>query len=290
MELARHPYVTASVALAAASMIAVTPVAPPPLPDVQVPAVQLTAATDLLGDVPGILGGLESAVAADLGSAGPLGSIGGLLDPPAGLVGAASDVSALAGASASPFVSTLLTDLAVGLDTLITTLGAAINPLAAALTDSSTTLLTLLGVSPEFIPFLASLPSLPLYLPVDFLSLLSLSVDVIGGQLGVWPCNLVFGPCGPPLPATGATSAASDLSALSHVSALPDVSTLLNPADPGTLLTTLGGDLTALLNLGDLGTLLNPADFAALFDPVGIGSVPGTLAADIPTMLLSLIP
>jgi len=90
MELARHPYVTAGVALAAASMIAVTPVAPPPLPDVQVPAVQLTAATDLLGDVPGILGGLESAVAADLGSAGSLGSIGGLLDPLAGLVGASS--------------------------------------------------------------------------------------------------------------------------------------------------------------------------------------------------------
>ncbi|HYB35763.1 MAG TPA: hypothetical protein VEF72_08300, partial [Mycobacterium sp.] len=79
MQLALRPVISAGVALTAASMIAVTPVAPP-LPDIQVPAVQLTAATDLLGDVPGILGGLESAVAADLGSAGSLGSIGGLLD------------------------------------------------------------------------------------------------------------------------------------------------------------------------------------------------------------------
>jgi hypothetical protein len=229
MQLALRPVITAGVALAVASMIAVTPVAPPPLPDVQVPAVQLTSVTDLLGDVPGILGGTESAVAA-----------------------AASDVSALAGASAPPFVDTLLTTLAVDLNTLITTLGPANGVL--------------------------------------YLTLVTLSdiVDLIGGQLGVWPCTLLG--CGPPLSATLATaSAATDLSALSHVSALPDVSTLLNPADLfGTMLNP--GDLTALLNPGDLSTLLNPADFATLFDPAGISSMLSTLAADTPTMLPSLIP
>jgi hypothetical protein len=231
MQLALRRVIAASVALAAASLIAVTPVAPPPLPGVQVPAVQLTSVTDLFGDVPGILGGL--------------------LDPP-GPVGAASDVSALAGASVPPFVDTLLTTLAVDLNTLITTLGPANGVL--------------------------------------YLTLVTLSdiVDLIGGQLGVWPCTLLG--CGPPLSATLATaSAATDLSALSHVSALPDVSTLLNPADLfGTMLNP--GDLTALLNPGDLSTLLNPADFATLFDPAGISSMLSTLAAEIPTMLPSLIP
>jgi hypothetical protein len=193
-----------------------------------VPAVQLTSVTDLFGDVPGILGGL--------------------LDP-LGPVGAASDVSALAGASVPPFVDTLLTTLAVDLNTLITTLGPAN------------------GV---------------LYL---ILVTLSDSVDLIGGQLGVWPCTLIS--CGPPLSATLATaSAASDLSALSHVSALPAAD---SPADLATLLDP--GDLTAPLNPGDnLSTLLNPADFATLFDPAHLSSMLGTLAADIPTMLQSLIP
>jgi hypothetical protein len=203
--------------LAAASLIAVTPVAPPPVPNVQVRAVQLTSVTDLLGDVPGILGGLESAVAADLGSAASLGSIGGLLDPLAGLVGAASDVSALSGASALPDVGTLLTDIAVGLHTLGTTLDAATITLKATLTDFSTTLLTLLGVAPFsppglIIDFLTSLLLAPLILPSGILDLLSVSVDVIGGALGVWPCTFISYviSCGPPLPATGATSAASD--------------------------------------------------------------------------------
>jgi hypothetical protein len=218
MQLALRRVIAASVALAAASLIAVTPVAPPPLPGVQVPAVQLTSVTDLFGDVPGILGGL--------------------LDPP-GPVGAASDVSALAGASVPPFVDTLLTTLAVDLNTLITTLGPAN------------------GV---------------LYL---ILVTLSDSVDLIGGQLGVWPCTLIS--CGPPLSATLATaSAASDLSALSHVSTLPDVGAL--------------PDVSTLPDPGDLSTLLNPADFATLFDPAGLSSMLGTLAADIPTMLQSLIP
>jgi hypothetical protein len=242
-------------------MIAVTPVAPPPLPDVQVPALQLSAATDLFGDVPGILGGLESAVAADLGSAGSPGSIGGLLDPLAGLVGAASDVSALANVSALPDVSTLVSPADLG--TLLTTIGAELEKLLEAVD------LDLLYFG-------------PLALPLEVVVVAAL---LIGMELGIFPPF--------PVPsATGAATnmldglngiqgvgAASDVSALAHVSALPDVSTLLNPADLGTL-----------LNPGDLSTLLNPADFATLFDPAGISSVLGTLAADIPTMLQSLIP
>ena len=49
MESTLRPYVTAGVATAAASLIAVIPVATP-LPDIQVPAVHLSAAsTDLFG-------------------------------------------------------------------------------------------------------------------------------------------------------------------------------------------------------------------------------------------------
>lgn len=56
MQLAARPYVTVGVALAAAGIISVTPVAPP-LPDVQVPDIELTSLTDTL-----------SAIGADLGA------------------------------------------------------------------------------------------------------------------------------------------------------------------------------------------------------------------------------
>jgi len=63
--------------------------------------------------------------------------------------------------------------------------------------------------------------------------------------------------------------AASDVSALPDFSALSDVSSLLNPADQHAA---------------------EPRRFRNAVRPAGISSMVGTLAADIPTMLLSLIP
>jgi hypothetical protein len=81
MELVSR-YVPVGVAVAGASLIAVTPVAPP-LPDIQVPAVQLSAASEgILDDAQGIVGGLENALS---GASGASGSIGDLLNPFAGL-------------------------------------------------------------------------------------------------------------------------------------------------------------------------------------------------------------
>jgi hypothetical protein len=75
MQRVLGPYITAGVALAGASMIAVTPAAPP-LSTIQMPAVQLTSGTDSLD----LLSSLET-VANDLttaltGSGGSLSSIG----------------------------------------------------------------------------------------------------------------------------------------------------------------------------------------------------------------------
>ena len=290
MELARHPYVTAGVALAAASMIAVTPVAPPPLPDVQVPAVQLTAATDLLGDVPGILGGLESAVAADLGSAGSLGSIGGLLDPLAGLAGLDSGIlTALINAIMALETATDNGALLIGLATPLFGAAEVLLPtpftgLATPLFDLALVLL-LTGTLQQLVSVLLPGASASTMLadPAIGLSSLGALLDPSVGSALV-----------PGLDPTA--SVVSDLM-LSPTTAVSDLGTMLNPGDltallsPGDLTPLLNpGDLAPLLNPGDLGTLLNPADFATLFDPAGISSMVGVLAADIPTMLLSLIP
>lgn len=74
MQSTLRPYVTAGVATAAASVIAVTPVATP-LPDIQVPAVQLSAAsTDLFGT----LGNTVDALLNPIGGLTGGGSVAGL--------------------------------------------------------------------------------------------------------------------------------------------------------------------------------------------------------------------
>lgn len=86
MQLGLRPPITAGVALAGASLIAVTPVAPP-LPDIQVsaPAVQLSAATspfDLLDPLAALAGtgGAGGSVITDITSAAD-GLLGGILNP-----------------------------------------------------------------------------------------------------------------------------------------------------------------------------------------------------------------
>jgi hypothetical protein len=83
MELALRPVITAGVALAGASIIAVTPVAPP-LPDIQVsaPAVQLSAATDVLDPLAALAGtsGAGGSVITDVTSTAD-GLLSGILNP-----------------------------------------------------------------------------------------------------------------------------------------------------------------------------------------------------------------
>jgi hypothetical protein len=75
-------YVPVGVAVAGASLIAITPVAPL-LPDIQVRAVELSAASEgILDYAQGIVGGLENALS---GASGASDSIGDLLNPFAGL-------------------------------------------------------------------------------------------------------------------------------------------------------------------------------------------------------------
>ncbi|GFG76184.1 hypothetical protein [Mycobacterium botniense] len=73
-------------------------------------------------------------------------------------------------------------------------------------------------------------------------------------------------------PAHSAAASASDLTGAAGSSGLPDLSTMLSSAT---------ADLSAALNLGDL---------SAIFDPAGMSSMLSGFAADIPTMLLGLIP
>ncbi len=89
IELAARRYVTVGVAVAGASLIAVTPVAPP-LADIRVPVVQLSAAEGLLDDVPGSVGGLENAVSGAGGASGPIGD---LLNPLAELSGSGGSLN-----------------------------------------------------------------------------------------------------------------------------------------------------------------------------------------------------
>lgn len=65
--------------------------------------------------------------------------------------------------------------------------------------------------------------------------------------------------------------------------------------DLGSPLIPGGATSAADLSVGsglaaDLSTMLNAPDLATLFDPADIGSALGTFTADIPTMLLNLIP
>jgi hypothetical protein len=297
-----RPLVTAGVVLAAASLIADNQVAPPPLPHVQVPAVQLTSVTDLLGDVPGILGGLESAVAADLGSAGSLGSTG------LGLVGAASGVSALSGVFALPDVSTLLT-----------TFGGDISTLLTGLADLGT-LVTTYGIGPVFQHVLGAATAALGFLDVDGQPINFFQNSEPGEPLPcAFLCELTENLSAPAANA----SAASDVSALAGVSALPDLSTLLNPGDPGTLLATTNPLQPLLFDIGQvygqvLGSLestplfqLGDAVYVTAFDfflnAIGIdlddvfglttdigtteaGELVSILTAEIPPLLLSLIP
>jgi hypothetical protein len=109
-----HPYVAAGVATAAASVIAVTPVAPP-LPDIQVPAVQLSAAST---DVFGTLGNTVGALLNPIGALSGGGSVSGLGDLP-NLSGSLANLDPAAPANIfAPYVD-LVTNTFGNLDSLL---------------------------------------------------------------------------------------------------------------------------------------------------------------------------
>jgi hypothetical protein len=265
-------------------MIAVTPVAPPPL-DLQERAVQLTSAVG--GDLAGLVGDVGQVVNGISGAGGSSGLIGGLLNPGTALtdignlpnVGDLSNLGALLDpvsglASAASGIQTAPSNAIIMFLETATNNGALLISLATALFDLSGVL-----VQHGFLGLATLATALELAL--------ELAGFALGASASTMPADAAIGvsslgaPLDPAIGLSGLDPTASvvpDLM-LSPTTAVSDLGTLLNP-----------GDLTALLNPGDLSTLLNPADFATLFDPVGIGSVLGTLAADIPTMLLSLIP
>jgi hypothetical protein len=108
MQQALRPYAAAGIAiLGTGSLMALTPVAPA-LPDVHVPAIQLTSDSGLLGDFSSLFGDVT-------GGTSGIGGLGDLAGNLTGLMGGVnpssllSDLPGLASVDAAPATSSLLT-------------------------------------------------------------------------------------------------------------------------------------------------------------------------------------
>ncbi|MGH3563597.1 MAG: hypothetical protein ACRDTN_17880, partial [Mycobacterium sp.] len=115
MELSLRPGITVA-AVVTAGVIVVTPAAPPPLPDIRVPAIELSASAGPLADLPGSL---------------PIADVSGLLDP-SGLPGLDALLDAGSGLSSLD-------------DTIQTALISVITSLASITISAGVTLSELIG-------------------------------------------------------------------------------------------------------------------------------------------------
>jgi hypothetical protein len=208
MQLALRPVLTAGVALADASLIAVAPVTLP-LPDVQVPAVQLTSATgSALGDLTGEIGqivntlsgaGGSTGVISDIPIVGSLPSGSGLgslfsgsgLDSLANLDGLGSLLNL--GNAADPFTNPITEWLSVlttafgNIQTLGQTFLADPFPILSAVIDNQIAYAQLLGdgLQSAGTALVSGLEGLPAVLSTAFTDLLSGDVlDAINGPFG----------------------------------------------------------------------------------------------------------
>ena len=316
MELARRPYVTAGVALAAASLIAVTSVAPPPLPDVQLPAVQLTAAS-VGADLANLAGEAGQVVNAITGAGGSSGLFGDLLNPGTALTDLGNaqplDPDLLASALISiPQLSPAVADPAILAPTAAAgSIGGAIEALYLAIEPWVQYGFHLAAYAVGFVPYVGVLaPQIIFFYDLGepiVQSLLFNTIDFLSGTVSFgealsnvatatadafttfvnteinWVLSFL-----PPLPPFPLNLGAAD----------PSVHSLgaVDPSITGDLTGLLGGgaldpstvvsDLSTLLNPADLSNLLSGADFSAVFDPTLLGG----LAADLGGMLMALIP
>ena len=323
MELARRPYVTACVALAAASLIAVTPVAPTPLPNVQLPAVQLTAAS-VGADLANLAGEAGPVVNAITGAGGSSGLFGDLLNPGTALTDLGNvqpvDPDLLASALVSiPQLPPAVADAAIFDPAAAAgSIGGAIEALYLAIEPWVQYGFDLVSYAVGFVPFVGVLaPQIMFFYDLGepiVQSLLFNTIDFLSGTVSFGEALsnfatatadafstfvnteinwvLSFLPPLPPLPPFPLNLGAADPSVHSLGAVDPSITGDLTGLFGGGALdpSTVVSDLSTLLNPADLSNLLSGADFSAVFDPALLGGLVGGLAADVGGMLSALIP
>ena len=294
MQVALRPYLTAGVAVAGASLIAVTPVVPPPL-ELQERAVQLSAAVG--------------------------NGLAGLADDGGQVV---NTISAAAGLVADPTFPTIvpvqvLTDASANLNHVVSLgpvilsrlIEAGLYPINAALAGSA-------GVTDNIVGDLTS-ANFPGALENVALAPSTVLGAFLNGYQGAPPfgslpemAGLLTNPHGAVDVSVGTIQNLLDLRETIATAITPfmpftpteplfaadaGVPALAGALDPSTVAADLGTVLSSAT--ADLSSMLNPADISGLFDPGAVTDIASMLSADlapnlggtlmdIPSMLLSL--